>query len=99
MLREAAPFLVGMVLPPGVMLASRLVGGRSRLALSFAVALIVGFCVSLLAGELAAGMPAMMAVIIDTSLAYTGSQIAYHLVWKAALKSQGEPRIALGKGK
>jgi hypothetical protein len=32
-----------------------------------------------------------MAIIIDTSLTYTGSQLAYRLVWKPAVAMQAGP--------
>jgi hypothetical protein len=59
---------------------------------SFAVAIVVGLCVSFFAGEWAGELPdAVMAIIIDTSLAYTGSQLAYRLVWKPAAAMQAGP--------
>lgn len=87
LLREAAPFLVGMVmLPPLVALVVRASwSGQAKFATSFVPALVLGICVSALAGELALDLPeAVMAVIIDTSLVYTGSQLAYRLFWKSA---------------
>lgn len=91
LLREAAPFLVGMIVPPFVMLAIRPAwSGQIKFALAFLPALVLGFCTSLLAGELAGGMPdGLIAVIIDTSLVFTGSQLAYRLLWKLVL----EPRL------
>jgi hypothetical protein len=90
MLREAAPFLIGVILPPMVMLAVRAnwSGGR-KFAAAFAPALLLGVCTSVLAGEWAGGLPeGLMAVIIDTSLVYTGSQLAYRLFWKPALEAR-----------
>src|SRR5690348_6545514 len=88
MMREFAPFLVGMVLPPLVMLAVRTShSGLFKFALAFLPALLLGFCTSLFAGELAQPTPdALMSVIIDTSLVFTGSQLAYRLFWKALLE-------------
>ena len=94
MLREAAPFLVGMILPPMLTLVIRATwSGLPRFAAAFLPALVLGFCTSLLAGELA-GSPAdgLMAVIIDTSLVYTGSQLAYRLFWKPVLKERLQRR-------
>jgi hypothetical protein len=90
MLREGAPFLLGMVLPPVVALASRAAWtGRAKFAATFVSALILGVCVSVLAGEWATGLPdAVMATIIDTSLVYTGSQLAYRLFWKPAFDAR-----------
>jgi hypothetical protein len=90
MLHEVAPFLVGMIVPPIVMLALHASwSGLRKFGVAFGTALVLGFCTSLLAGELAAGMPdALIAVMIDTSLVYTGSQLAYRLFWKPALEER-----------
>ncbi len=92
LLRETAPFLIGLLLPPLVMLALRPGwSGRAKFLAAFVPALVLGFCTSALAGELLAGMPdGLIAVMIDTSLVFTGSQLAYRLFWKPAL----EPRLA-----
>ena len=91
LLRETAPFLVGMTVPPIIMLVIRPTwSGQIKFLAALLPALVLGFCTSALAGELAAGMPdGLIAVIIDTSLVYTGSQLAYRLLWKPVL----EPRI------
>jgi hypothetical protein len=91
--REAIPFLIGTLLPGVVLLTSRLAGlSRNRVAVSFAVAIVVGLCVSFFAGEWAGGLPdAVMAIIIDTSLAYTGFQLAYRLAWKPEVAMQAGP--------
>lgn len=83
-LREVAPFFVGMLIPPLVTIAAHgRWSGIFKSVASFVVALILGVCTSAIAGELAAGFPdGLIAVMIDTSLAYTGSQLAYRLVWK-----------------
>jgi len=85
--------LIGILLPGMVLLTSRLAGlSRNRVAVSFAVVIVVGLCVSFFAGEWAGGLTdAVMAIIIDTSLAYTGSQLAYRLVWKPAVAMQAGP--------
>ena len=87
LLREVAPFLAGMLVPPIITLAlGSNHSGQFKFIVSFLPALILGFCTSALAGELTAGMPdGLIAVIIDTSLVYTGSQLAYRLFWKPAL--------------
>jgi hypothetical protein len=92
LLRETAPFLVGMLVPPLIVLAMRPNwSGQIKFLVSFLPALVLGFCTSVLAGELTAGMPdALIAVIIDTSLVYTGSQLAYRLFWKPILASRQE---------
>ncbi len=90
LLRETAPFLVGMIVPPIIMLAIRPGwSGQARFLAAFLPALVLGFCTSALAGELTAGMPdGLIAVIIDTSLVYTGSQLAYRLFWKPTLEAR-----------
>lgn len=87
-LRETAPFLIGMIVPPIIMLIIRPGwSGQSKFLSAFLPALVLGFLTSALAGELAAGMPdGLIAVIIDTSLVYTGSQLAYRLFWKPTLE-------------
>jgi hypothetical protein len=94
LLRETAPFLVGMIMPPILMLAIRPgLSGQFKFLAAFLPALVLGFCTSALAGELTAGMPdGLIAVIIDTSLVYTGTQLAYWLLWKPML----EPRLRRG---
>lgn len=89
MLREGAPFLVGMLVPPLVMLVIRASWtGHMKFIASLVPALVLGACASFLAGELAADLPdAVMAIIIDTSLVYAGSQVAYRFFWKAALEA------------
>jgi len=65
--------------------------GRTKFAATFLPALVLGICTSALAGELLAGMPdGLIAVLIDTSLVFTGSQLAYRLFWKPVL----EPRLS-----
>lgn len=90
MLREFAPFFIGMILPPLVMLAVRASwSGSRKFALAVAPALVLGFFTSMLAGELAGGIPeGVMAIIIDTSLVFTGSQLAYRLFWKRSLEAR-----------
>jgi len=57
--------------------------------MAFLSAVILGACVSALAGELAAGLPdALISVLIDTSLVYAGSQIAYWILWKPVLEER-----------
>jgi hypothetical protein len=98
-LREIVPFLIGLVLPPVMMLLSRILRlKRLNIQFSFVLALLVGCCVSFFAGELADGLPeGLMAIIIDTSLVYTGSQVAYHLVWKPLLAHRFSPQTAKAK--
>lgn len=92
-LREVAPFLVGLALPPFVMLVIRKSWpGRSKFAVVFTAALALGILTSFFAGELLGGLPdGLIAVMIDTSLVFTGSQLAYRFIWKAALEARLQP--------
>jgi len=85
-LREAAPFLVGMAVPPVLLLAFRLAErGRSTFTSTLVTALLLGCCASFVAGELGGDVyEGFMAVLLDTSLVFTGSQITYRLLWKPA---------------
>jgi len=90
LLRETAPFLVGMIVPPIILLLIRPAwSGQAKFLAAFIPALVLGFCTSALAGELTGSIAdALIAVIIDTSLVYTGSQLAYRLFWKKTLESR-----------
>jgi hypothetical protein len=84
LLRETAPFLVGLLVPPLIMLAiSAKWPGQSKFLAALLPALFLGICTSFLAGELAAGFPdGLISILIDTSLVYLGSQVAYRFFWK-----------------
>ncbi len=102
LLRETAPFLIGMIVPPIILLVVRPGWtGQSKFLAAFLPALVLGFLTSALAGELTTGMPdglagelttgmpdGLIAVIIDTSLVYTGSQLAYRLFWKPTFEAR-----------
>jgi hypothetical protein len=90
LLRETAPFLVGMIVPPLIMLVIQPGwSGQSKFLAAFLPALVLGCLTSALAGELTAGIPdGLIVVIIDTSLVYTGSQLAYRLFWKHVLEAR-----------
>src|SRR5579859_506236 len=90
-IREAAPFLVGMMLPPFLMLLMNPAWSKmGKFAASILPALLVGGTFSVLAGEvIGIDLPeAVIALIIDTSLVYTGSQVAYRLAWKGLLEEK-----------
>jgi len=90
LLRETAPFLIGMIVSPIILLAVRPGwAGQSKFLAAFLPALVLGFLTSALTGELTTGMPdGLIAVIIDTSLVYTGSQLAYRLFWKPTFEAR-----------
>ncbi len=90
-LREIAPFLIGLIVPPIIMLITARTnwGGQLKFMAALMPALILGFCTSALAGELAAGMPdGLIAIMIDTSLVYTGSQVSYWFFWKPLVETR-----------
>lgn len=99
-LREIGPFLIGLLVPPIVMLYSARTAwtGQLKFMAAFMPALILGFCTSALAGELMAGMPdGLIAVVIDTALVYTGSQVAYWFFWKPVVESYAQRQVVLEK--
>ena len=87
---EVIPFFIGLFVP----LALRFVmrpgwSSQRKFGVSFVGATIVGAAISLVMGELARDVPeAMMALIMDTSLVYTGSQLAQRLVWKPLFQAR-----------
>jgi len=89
-LREGAPFLVGMLVPLAIALITRIpLAARFKSVVLVVVTLLVGASASFLNGEFAGGLPdALMAIIIDSSLVYTGSQLAYRIAWKPLLASR-----------
>jgi uncharacterized membrane protein YccC len=87
-LRETAPFLAGLIVPPILMLArSTTWPGQVKFVVTLLVALVLGFLTSALVGELAAGPPdSLISVLIDSSLAFAGSQVAYRFAWRPLLE-------------
>lgn len=100
LLRETAPLLIGMSLPLLLVALIRpTCSGQMKFLVTFLSALALGTIISMLAGELYGGFAeGLIAVMIDTSLVYCGSQLSYRLVWKPvvdarlrqALKSKSE---------
>jgi len=90
LLKETAPFLIGFIVPPIlIFIRPSSWSGLLKFTMAFLSAVILGTCVSALAGELAAGMPdALISVLIDTSLVYAGSQVAYWIIWKPVLEER-----------
>ncbi len=90
--RELLPFLLGLVIiPPLVMFAlPQKWSGQMKFVAIFVISVIVGFVGSAIVGEQFGDLPErLVALIIDSSTAYAGSQIAYWLFWKPVL----EPRL------
>ena len=87
-MRELAPFAIGVLaVPPLALLAMRQSwSALTKFAVVLVLSIIFGTVTSYLAGEFVFGMPtALFAGIVDTSLVYTGSQLAWKLVWKPIL--------------
>ncbi len=96
LLKETAPFLIGFFVPPIlIFIRPATWSGLLKFTTAFLSAVILGICVSALAGEPAAGLPdALISVLIDTSLVYAGSQIAYWILWKPVLEERLQRRAA-----
>jgi hypothetical protein len=87
-IREAVPFLVGLMVPPFLMLIINPAWSKmGKFVATIIPAMLIGGTISVLAGEVIGADPpeAIISIIIDTSLVYTGSQVAYHLAWKGLL--------------
>ena len=90
-IKEAVPFLVGLTVPPFLMLIINPAWSKlGKFVATIVPAVIIGGTISILVGEVIGADPpeAIVAIIIDTSLVYTGSQVAYHLAWKGLLKER-----------
>jgi len=97
LLKETAPFLIGFIVPPILIyIRPTTWPGLFKFTLAFVSAVILGICVSAVAGELAPGLPdALISVLIDTSLVYAGSQIAYWILWKPVLEERLQRQTAM----
>ena len=92
LIRELLPFILGMVvIPPLFMLVFlQKWSERQKFIVLFIVSVVVGFIASAIVGEQFGELEErLVALVIDSSTAYAGSQIAYWLFWKPVL----EPRL------
>jgi hypothetical protein len=92
-IKESVPFLVGLMVPPFLMLIINPAWSKmGKFAATILPAILIGGTISVLVGEVIGIDPpeAIVAIIIDSSLVYTGSQVAYHLAWKGLLKERLE---------
>ena len=90
--RELLPFFLGMIITPLLMLLviPQKWSERIKFLAVLVISLIVGLVGSTIVGEQFGELPdRIVALIIDSSTAYAGSQIAYWLFWKPVL----EPRL------
>lgn len=88
-LREMVPLMFGAIVLPPILtfLMRQNWPGRIKFLIVFLAALLVGFVASTVVGEQHGELEeSIVALVIDTSLAYTGSQIAYWLFWKPVLE-------------
>lgn len=100
--KEFVPFFTGMVLPPILMfIISSRWSTLNKFFGSFVPAILVGATISILMGEVIGADPpeALLSLVIDTALVYTGSQLAYRLAWKGLLEERvrqwrGAPAIS-----
>ncbi len=88
--RAIGPFILGLLLPPVTIIPIR--GGwtgGAKFALSFATALVIAVAIAFFGGDFAGGaQSAAVAILVYTSLVFTGSQLSYWSFWRPAL----EPR-------
>ncbi|MDZ4718817.1 MAG: hypothetical protein SH847_10240 [Roseiflexaceae bacterium] len=89
-LREMAPFAVGLVLPPVLfVIIPRNWQGALRFWAVYASALILGVLISFFMGELLVDLPeAIVAIVLDSSLVFAASQVGYRLFWKGLIESR-----------
>lgn len=88
-LKESAPFIIGLFLPlPLLFIVRSAWSSLLKFVMVFGSAVVVGFFVSLIMGELIGnGIPeGIMALVIDSSLVYAASQIAYRFFWQPVVK-------------
>lgn len=91
-IKEILPFLLGVIfIPPVVMLIlPKNWSGRTKFIAIFVVAVVVGLIGSTIVGEQFGELEErVVALVLDSSTAYAGSQIGYWLFWKPVL----EPRL------
>ncbi|MBI1278784.1 MAG: hypothetical protein GC179_11710 [Anaerolineaceae bacterium] len=89
--RELLPFLLGMVIIPPIFILLVPHGWSPRLKFIaiFVLCIIVGFVGSLIVGEQFGEVEErVVALVIDSSTAYAGSQIAYWMLWKPVLENR-----------
>jgi hypothetical protein len=94
--RELLPFFLGMiVIPPQMLLAiPQKWSGRQRFLAILVISVIVGLVGSTIVGEQFGELPGRIAaLIIDSSTAYAGSQIAFWLFWKPVLEPRLQRRV------
>jgi hypothetical protein len=94
--RAIGPFVLGLLLPPVTMIPMRgNWSGGAKFALSFATALVISVAIALVGGDIAQGLPgAVVAILVYTSLVFTGSQLAYWSFWRPVLEPRRREKLA-----
>ncbi len=91
--KELIPFGVGVIaLSPALLFIIRPTwSSPMKFLASFVAAFLVGLTISFSMGELFGELPdAVVAIIVDTSSVYAGSQLAYWLIWRAIKEKREE---------
>jgi hypothetical protein len=86
-IREFAPVLLGSVIAPALILLFRKAQEHTRFLGSFLPAILLGACTSFFAGELVTPTGGAIAVMIDSSLVFTGITASSYLIWGPAIQS------------
>ena len=90
--RELFPFFLGAIFIPPVliMVIPKTWSERRPFIALFFLAIVVGFIASTFVGEQnpREWEERIVALVVDSSTAYAGSQIAYWLFWKLALEGR-----------
>jgi len=100
--KEVIPFGTGVILlSPVLMLIMRPTWNSSaKFAVSFLAAFVVGISFSFMMGELFGELPdAVVAIIVDTSTVYAGSQLAYWLIWRSISEKRASTQTATQSAK
>ncbi|MBI1277817.1 MAG: hypothetical protein GC179_06790 [Anaerolineaceae bacterium] len=95
MIRELLPFILGAIIIPllYILVIPHKWSGRRKFIAVFVISILVGFVGSTIVGEQFGDLEErIVTLVIDTSTAYAGSQIAYWLFWKPVLETRLRPK-------
>jgi hypothetical protein len=92
--REIAPFLLGILVSSGLTFLYRKASEQIRRAGTALIALFLGACTSLFAGELVNLQDGLIAILIDTSLVFTGATLSYYWIWGPISRLLQKPQLA-----
>lgn len=90
LLHESIPFLVGMFISPLIILLFHMErSSQVKFTIMLFASLVLGACISAIMGELTSDISGgMIAILIDTSLVYTGAQLTYWCFWHSLQRSR-----------